>query len=1029
MSGTAASMEITTSDAVITNDGKKDAKLIVTMKDTDGNWVNDNRAVTLTVEEGPGIFPGGKTYTFQPGTSILDGKASIEFRSYYEGTTVIRASAEGLPDATITIQTENVTGVDDGEEPENFYNADLWGSVMETVDEPFWYGANNAATSRPVFPSSNKEAGELATDGDLGTSWVAAEEGSGEYFEIDLEVSLYLYKLSLGFETSPHPFKVETALDRNEEWTLVADYTKETIDQRPVEESLDGIEARYVRVTFTDVPEGEKAFLSEIEIYGNPSSQASPYTSESVYLSDVVDYNTIVTGWQTPGKNVSCDGNPIRVGGTTYEKGIGVHANSSVSYQTEGRYTRIAGVAGIDNEVSGGNAIFRIYADNMLIYERELSGGQKDEFDLSISGVEEIRLMTDSNGADSEDHTDWADVRLYGAIRDISSEDGQMQTSYVGMSSGLRAGEEFRAILGLQNHAEQAASLRVQIAWYDAQGRLRGLDSDGVRVNAGGTQNAQVTLAMPSDITGCHGKLFVWDEETGKMASDCIYIGADPRHLIDDNAGEIQWSKIDGEDSAVEKTGVWILWESQDAYQGTETCSEDASGASYLSYTFEGSYVRIGAKKDSSQVGADVYIDEQFAGHIDTDVEDTSVNVYEQVFSSEEYEEGQHTVKVVPTGKFGLDYIEIGVKEDVQEPEPEPGPEERALLDALEEVIKQLQEGSLSGCSQESRNHLLETFISAGKVWKDQSSGPEEYQEAAKSVSEAQKGLEEPKEIDRTSLAAAIQDAEEILGNDEELSGYTDESVQRLRDVLAEAKEIYEMDYTDLNKGQAAVNDITERLITAVAGLQKKQEPSENPGGDAGQTKPPTSGGENEPPNNQNGSSQEETKIPVKGTVHKAGKLYYRVTKSAARGGTVSVVKPASKKYKKITVPGSIELNGYSFRVTAIGPKAFRNNRSLVSVQTGSNVTKIGKLAFAGCKNLKRAVIGKRTATIGVKAFYGDGKLKNVKIASAKLQKIEKQAFRNIHKKAVINVPNKMVRKYKNKVFQKSGRPAASKIK
>lgn len=1104
LSGTAASMEISTSDTTVTNDGKKDTQLIVTMKDAEGNWVDDNREVTLTVEEGPGIFPGGKTYIFQPGTSIRDGKASMEFRSYYEGTTVIRASAEGLPDATITIQTENVTGVEDGEEPENFYNADLWGSIMEKVDEPFWYGANNAATSRPVFPSSNKETGELATDGDLTTSWVAAEEGNGQYFEIDLEVSLYLYKLSLGFETSPCPFKVETALDRNEEWTLVAEYTKDTVDDRPVEESLDGVQARYVRVTFTEVPEGEKAFLSELEVYGNPSSQAAPYTSESVYLSDVVDYSTISTGWQTPGKNVSCEGNPIRVGGITYEKGIGVHANSSVTYRTEEKYTRIAGVAGIDNEVTGGNAIFRIYADNMLIYEKELSGGQKDEFDLSISGVAEIRLMTDSNGVDSEDHTDWADVRLYGAIRDISSGDSKIQTSYVGMSSGLHAGERFQAVLGFRNQTDQPASLRGLIAWYDKDGQLRGLDTKSAQLEPDGVQNLDMSVDMPKNITGCYGKLFVWNEQTCQIASDCIFIEADPHHLSSYDPNQIQWKKVDGEDSSVEKTGTWTLWESQAAYQGTETCCEDASGASYLTYVFEGSYVRIGAKIDSSQVGADVYIDGRLAGHMDTDTQDTSVNVYQQVFSSEELDEGSHTLKIVPAGKFGLDYIETGVKP--RDPEPESEPEKQELLHGLEEVMKELLNGSLSSYSQESRNQLLTIFTGAAELCKDQHAEAADYLESAADLKEAVERLEKPREVDRTNLymavqmaeklkktgqeftqdsweaveealsvaksvldradatqdevddayyqllnaclqledgvrksglAAAIKAAETILGQ-EEIDQYTEESVQKVKDVLAEAKKVYGAEYTEPSQGQAAVTAVTERLITAVTGLLKKQEPSEEPGEDDNdtprppdkdQTKPPISGGENETPGQSSGGSQEKAKVPKKGTVKKVGKLYYKVTKSAAGGGTVSVVRPASRRYKNITVPGTVKLNGYSFRVTAIAAKAFRNNQKLVSVRTGSNVSKIGKLAFAGCKNLKRAVIGKRTTTIGAKAFFGDGKLKNIKIVSKNLKKVEKQVFRNIHKKAMINVPNKLVRKYRKKVLKKSGRPATTAIK
>lgn len=54
--------------------------------------------MTLTVESGPGEFPTGKSITFTPGTDIdlIDGCAAIEFRSYYAGKTVIKASSPGL---------------------------------------------------------------------------------------------------------------------------------------------------------------------------------------------------------------------------------------------------------------------------------------------------------------------------------------------------------------------------------------------------------------------------------------------------------------------------------------------------------------------------------------------------------------------------------------------------------------------------------------------------------------------------------------------------------------------------------------------------------------------------------------------------------------------------------------------------------------------------------------------------------------------------------------------------------------------
>jgi beta-galactosidase len=107
-SGTATSMTLETgkySSTTITDDGTTDTKLVVTMRNASGAWVNNSRAVTLTVTSGPGILPGGTSYTFSPGTQVFDGKAAIEFRSSHAGTTTITARSAGLPDATITITT------------------------------------------------------------------------------------------------------------------------------------------------------------------------------------------------------------------------------------------------------------------------------------------------------------------------------------------------------------------------------------------------------------------------------------------------------------------------------------------------------------------------------------------------------------------------------------------------------------------------------------------------------------------------------------------------------------------------------------------------------------------------------------------------------------------------------------------------------------------------------------------------------------------------------------------------------------
>ncbi|MET8763974.1 RICIN domain-containing protein [Lentzea sp. NPDC004782] len=124
---TAMTLETGRNSAVtVTDDGSTDTQLVVTMRNASGAWVNDTRTVKLTVTSGPGILPGGKSYTFTPGRQAFDGKAAVEFRSYYAGTTTITASSAGLPDATITVTTTDTVGAGNEPEPPNFGNSALW---------------------------------------------------------------------------------------------------------------------------------------------------------------------------------------------------------------------------------------------------------------------------------------------------------------------------------------------------------------------------------------------------------------------------------------------------------------------------------------------------------------------------------------------------------------------------------------------------------------------------------------------------------------------------------------------------------------------------------------------------------------------------------------------------------------------------------------------------------------------------------------------------------------------------------------
>ena len=131
-------------------------------------------------------------------------------------------------------------------------------------------------------------------------------------------------------------------------------------------------------------------------------------------------------------------------------------------------------------------------------------------------------------------------------------------------------------------------------------------------------------------------------------------------------------------------------------------------------------------------------------------------------------------------------------------------------------------------------------------------------------------------------------------------------------------------------------------------------------------------------------------------------------------GERKAVITAVSDNVKSVAIPESVKINGWTYKVTAIAPKAFYNHKKLTRVTIGSNVTEIGKQAFYKCTGMQSVIIGKNVKTIGSEAFYGCKKLKKITSYSGALKKVGKNAIKGVSKKLVIRVPRS-----KKKVMQR----------
>lgn len=533
--GTAAKLELTASDEVITNDGTKDTHIIVTVKDADGNWVNEEPEVVFEITDGPGIFPTGKTMKFKPGDSMRDGKAAIEFRSYYAGTTTIKAYAPNHPEIdpdTITITT---TGTGSQAEPDisTMYGAFMsnGGVIPNTIEEPESYRFVNYKGC-PMHASSG-DSGENTCknilDGDKQTEWKAETPGSGQWVSVELEHGgINLFKAQLSFKGKKYPYKISyktTNID-DPEWITLKEYDQKALDGAPVEESFGGVYMRYIRIEFTDVPADEYANLAELRLYGI-RNETEGYETGETYISDIEWGDDLPDGIYM---DSSAGQKKINLNGNEYDKGFGVKTDSEAVFDLEKhapRYCRFKCRVGIDKQSDLQDEVkICVYEDEQLVYEKTLTGKESAaDIDISVNKVKKLSLtaVSDTPGI----HVDWADAKLTGVRRNVSVDEGSLLAeSFINMDT-LVPDEELYIATDIKNKAESARELAGAVILYAADGSLLGSGMASVTVPENTKKQMECAVAVPAGIAaGSYAVFTIWDKNTLIPATETITIAA-----------------------------------------------------------------------------------------------------------------------------------------------------------------------------------------------------------------------------------------------------------------------------------------------------------------------------------------------------------------------------------------------------------------------------------------------------------------------------------------------------------------------
>ena len=132
----------------------------------------------------------------------------------------------------------------------------------------------------------------------------------------------------------------------------------------------------------------------------------------------------------------------------------------------------------------------------------------------------------------------------------------------------------------------------------------------------------------------------------------------------------------------------------------------------------------------------------------------------------------------------------------------------------------------------------------------------------------------------------------------------------------------------------------------------------------------------------------------------------YTITNNRTDGtGTVTLT-GVSEKRATVSIPATVVISGYVYKVNRIGAKAFYGDKTLKTVNIGDDVAIIDANAFYGCSNLTKVSGGKALKTIGANAFARCPKLSSFVITSTVLSKIGTYAFNKDSKLKTISIKN-----------------------
>lgn len=109
---------------------------------------------------------------------------------------------------------------------------------------------------------------------------------------------------------------------------------------------------------------------------------------------------------------------------------------------------------------------------------------------------------------------------------------------------------------------------------------------------------------------------------------------------------------------------------------------------------------------------------------------------------------------------------------------------------------------------------------------------------------------------------------------------------------------------------------------------------------------------------------------PAVGSYRIQGDIVYQITGASS----AAAASPINNSVTRVSIPKTVTISGYKFKVKKIADKAFSNCANLKTASIGSSVASIGSQAFFNCKNLESISLKTNRLTkaaVGANAFKG----------------------------------------------------------